>query len=182
MVRILFQALQANGFQIPIDSRVQLPWSHRVLGAPARENCRIVAEGRNIDLRISSIPTLLGEKIEVPADLVVLATGMVPDAADGEAIRQVAEALDIVHKVGYIHRDVCPRNLLLTGDGETCKLDNVTMNMPLVAARMAMSRFRSSSPNTSSTTHGPSSAAPTTPITGLSFVILSSGSHLLRVH
>lgn len=31
-------------------------------------------------------------------------------------IRQVAEALSTVHSLGFIHRDVCPRNLILTGD------------------------------------------------------------------
>lgn len=45
-------------------------------------------------------------------------------------IRQVAEALDVVHKVGYIHRDVCPRNLILTGDHETCKLTDFGLTVP----------------------------------------------------
>jgi quinone-modifying oxidoreductase, subunit QmoB len=49
-------------------------------------------------LRVLAENTLLGEKIEVPADLVVLATGMVPDAADGEAIRKVSEARAIIAK------------------------------------------------------------------------------------
>jgi len=37
-------------------------------------------------------------------------------------IRQVAEALQAVHEAGYIHRDVCPRNLMLTGYSESVKL------------------------------------------------------------
>lgn len=45
-------------------------------------------------------------------------------------IRQVAEALDIVHKVGFIHRDVCPRNLILTGDGEVLKLTDFGLSLP----------------------------------------------------
>lgn len=36
--------------------------------------------------------TMLGEEIEVKVDLVVLATGMVPNAADGEAIRLLEDA------------------------------------------------------------------------------------------
>jgi quinone-modifying oxidoreductase, subunit QmoB len=36
--------------------------------------------------------TMLGKNIQVKADLVVLATGMVPNAADGEAIREYEEA------------------------------------------------------------------------------------------
>ncbi len=42
--------------------------------------------------------TLLGEKIQVEADLVVLATGMVPQAADSEAIRQLRDAHGIIEK------------------------------------------------------------------------------------
>ncbi len=52
----------------------------------------------NGGLKVLAEHTLLGEKIEVPADLVVLATGMVPDAADGEAIRKVGEARAIIAK------------------------------------------------------------------------------------
>jgi quinone-modifying oxidoreductase subunit QmoB len=36
--------------------------------------------------------SLLGDEVEIPADLVVLATGMVPVSADGEAIRQLRDA------------------------------------------------------------------------------------------
>ena len=51
-------------------------------------------------------------------------------------IRQVAEALDVVHKVGYIHRDVCPRNLLMTGDSETCKLTDFGLSLPALGPFM----------------------------------------------
>ncbi len=36
--------------------------------------------------------TLLGGSVQIPADMVVLATGMVPNSADGEAIRQLHDA------------------------------------------------------------------------------------------
>jgi quinone-modifying oxidoreductase subunit QmoB len=49
-------------------------------------------------LRVSATNTLLGEKIAIEADLVVLATGMVPVAADGEAIRQLRDAQAVVAK------------------------------------------------------------------------------------
>ena len=42
--------------------------------------------------------TLIGKRIQVEADLVVLATGMVPVAADGEAIRRLSDAKAIVAK------------------------------------------------------------------------------------
>ncbi len=43
-------------------------------------------------LRVTMKDSLLGERVELDADLVVLATGMVPNAADGEAIRQLRDA------------------------------------------------------------------------------------------
>ena len=49
-------------------------------------------------LRVNVENTLLGPSIEVEADLVVLATGMVPVAADGEAIRKVRDAKRILNK------------------------------------------------------------------------------------
>jgi len=45
-------------------------------------------------------------------------------------LRQVAEALDAVHQAGFIHRDVCPRNLMLTADGETLKLTDFGLSVP----------------------------------------------------
>jgi len=45
-------------------------------------------------------------------------------------LRQVAEALDAVHQAGFIHRDVCPRNLMLTADGETLKLTDFGLTVP----------------------------------------------------
>jgi serine/threonine-protein kinase len=51
-------------------------------------------------------------------------------------IRQTAEALAEVHDAGFIHRDICPRNLLLTGDKETCKLTDFGLSVP--ATRLFM--------------------------------------------
>ena len=45
-------------------------------------------------------------------------------------IRQAAEALAAVYDAGFIHRDVCPRNLLLTGDGESLKLIDFGLTVP----------------------------------------------------
>jgi quinone-modifying oxidoreductase subunit QmoB len=43
-------------------------------------------------LRVGMKDSLLGEHVEIDADLVVLAVGMVPNSADGEAIRQLRDA------------------------------------------------------------------------------------------
>jgi quinone-modifying oxidoreductase, subunit QmoB len=49
-------------------------------------------------LRVNAEHTLLGERIQVEADLVVLATGMVPVASDGEALRRYQDAKAVVAK------------------------------------------------------------------------------------
>lgn len=57
-----------------------------------------VEESDDHNLILDVEDTLLGEHIRVEADLVVLAVGMVPAAADGEAIRRFRDARAIVEK------------------------------------------------------------------------------------
>jgi len=45
-------------------------------------------------------------------------------------IRQLAEAVAAVHERGFLHRDICPRNLLLSGDGEGLKLIDFGLSVP----------------------------------------------------
>ncbi len=45
-------------------------------------------------------------------------------------IRQMAEALNYVHKSGYIHRDICPRNYICTKDMKTIKLIDFGLTVP----------------------------------------------------
>ena len=45
-------------------------------------------------------------------------------------IRQLAEALQVVHDKGFIHRDICPRNLLFTGDANILKLTDFGLTVP----------------------------------------------------
>jgi len=54
----------------------------------------VTAVARNGDggLKITARDTMVGEEIEVDVDLVVLAAGMLPNAADGEAIRLLEDA------------------------------------------------------------------------------------------
>jgi quinone-modifying oxidoreductase subunit QmoB len=51
-----------------------------------------VAQGPNGKIAVMVNDTLLGESIVLHADLVVLATGLVPNSADGEAIRALEDA------------------------------------------------------------------------------------------
>ncbi len=49
-------------------------------------------------LEVEAENTLLGDRIRIEADLVVLATGLVPAAADGEGIRKLTDAKAIIEK------------------------------------------------------------------------------------
>ena len=57
-----------------------------------------VKEASGNDLVVDVEDTLIDKHIQVEADLVVLATGMVPNAADGEAIRKFRDAQGVVAK------------------------------------------------------------------------------------
>jgi eukaryotic-like serine/threonine-protein kinase len=45
-------------------------------------------------------------------------------------IRQMLEAIDAVHKAGYIHRDICPRNFIVSPDGTSLKLIDFGLTVP----------------------------------------------------
>jgi len=51
-----------------------------------------VERTQSAELAITVMNSSLGERIVLNADLVVLATGMVPNSADGEAIRALEDA------------------------------------------------------------------------------------------
>ncbi len=45
-------------------------------------------------------------------------------------IRQMADSLVFVHKQGFIHRDVCPRNFICTADIKTIKMIDFGLTVP----------------------------------------------------
>lgn len=47
-----------------------------------------------------------------------------------ELIRQMGQALDVVHKAGFIHRDVCPRNFIVAPDCKSLKLIDFGLTLP----------------------------------------------------
>ena len=52
------------------------------------------------------------------------------DSRHVELIRQAAQALDAVHEAGFIHRDVCPRNFIVSPDGQNLKLIDFGLTVP----------------------------------------------------
>ncbi len=53
----------------------------------------------------------------------IVRKGVLPVGAACELIRQAAEGLDYVHRLGLVHRDIKPANLMLTRDGVVKILD-----------------------------------------------------------
>ncbi len=51
-------------------------------------------------------------------------------------IKQMADALTYVHKQGYIHRDICPRNFICSPDINHIKLIDFGLTVPATAAFM----------------------------------------------
>lgn len=47
-----------------------------------------------------------------------------------QLIRQMAEALGHVHKMGFIHRDICPRNFICAEDATSLKLIDFGLTLP----------------------------------------------------
>jgi len=68
---------------------------------------------------------------------------------DGRRMRfivQAAEALAAVHQAGFIHRDVCPRNYILTEDRENLKLTDFGLTVPATPPFMQPGK-RTGTPN-----------------------------------
>ena len=45
-------------------------------------------------------------------------------------IRQMTEAIGVVHESGFIHRDICPRNFICSKDGKDLKLIDFGLTLP----------------------------------------------------
>jgi serine/threonine protein kinase len=45
-------------------------------------------------------------------------------------IRDMGESIDYVHKQGYIHRDICPRNFIVANDAKSLKLIDFGLTLP----------------------------------------------------
>jgi len=72
-----------------------------------------VSEEADKGVVVEADDTLLGEKIKLKADMVVLATGMVPRAADGVAIRKYVDAQATLKKedAGQVQKDAAEKDI-----------------------------------------------------------------------
>jgi serine/threonine-protein kinase len=67
---------------------------------------------------------------------VLIAKDPVLDGQRLKLIRQAAEAIGAVHEKGFIHRDICPRNLLLCRTRDEVKLIDFGLAVPATKAFM----------------------------------------------
>jgi serine/threonine-protein kinase len=76
-------------------------------------------------------PYIVMEYLDGPGlNSLVVARSPSLDAHRLTLLRQAAEALGAVHKAGYIHRDVCPRNYVVSRDTKTLKLIDFGLAVP----------------------------------------------------
>ncbi len=48
-----------------------------------------------------------------------------------ELIREMAESIDAVHRAGFIHRDICPRNFIVSPECDSLKLIDFGLTVPM---------------------------------------------------
>jgi eukaryotic-like serine/threonine-protein kinase len=63
-------------------------------------------------------------------NMLILNRDPILDGKRHRLFRQMADALDGIHKAGFIHRDICPRNFIVSADGTTLKLIDFGLTLP----------------------------------------------------
>lgn len=80
---------------------------------------------------------LLMEYLDGPGlNAVLQARDSMLDGRRAELVRQMAEALDYLHRQEYIHRDICPRNYICAKDLTSLKLIDFGLTLPATAEFM----------------------------------------------
>lgn len=109
-----------RGLEKPSEGEIALQLKHP----------RIV-ETYEYGLTTAGAPYLMMEFLEGPGmNSLIVGRDKLLDGRRVHYIRLTAEALAAVHAAGFIHRDVCPRNLLLTDHGENLKLIDFGLTVP----------------------------------------------------
>ncbi len=96
---------------------------------------------------IEDAPYLLMEFLEGPnLNMVIASHDQCLESRRARYIYQTAEAIAAIHAAGFIHRDVCPRNLMLTNKREDLKLIDFGLTVPATAEFMQPG-IRTGTPN-----------------------------------
>ncbi|MGN6548162.1 MAG: serine/threonine protein kinase [Aureliella sp.] len=93
---------------------------------------KYIVETLEYGLTTKGAPYLVMELVDGPG-LQTLIHNREAGMLDGKRLNlmgQMAEALSYVHKQGYIHRDICPRNFICTADINTIKLIDFGLTVP----------------------------------------------------
>ncbi len=91
----------------------------------------LIAKTYEYGITNKGLPYLVMEFIDGPGlQLVISERDERIRGKELKLLRQMGEALDYVHKAGYIHRDICPRNYICTQDLETVKLIDFGLTVP----------------------------------------------------
>ncbi len=90
-----------------------------------------IVETYEFGMTTDDAPYLIMEYLEGPnLNTALAAHDPRLDGRRGRFVQQAAEAVAAVHAAGFIHRDICPRNLLMTNGGEDVKLIDFGLTVP----------------------------------------------------
>ena len=97
-----------------------------------------IVETYEYGLTTENAPYLVMEFVDGPGlNSVLVARDPCLDGIRVRLLREAAEAVAAVHAAGFIHRDVCPRNFILTEGGKNLKLIDFGLTVPATREFMA---------------------------------------------
>ncbi|NUQ65824.1 MAG: serine/threonine protein kinase [Pirellulales bacterium] len=108
-----------KGMDKPTEGEIASKFDHRFI-------CKTIQFGKTSE----GSPYLLLELLGASLKYIIGIGEKVLAGRRLKYLRQAGEALETVHKTGFIHRDISPRNFLFTEDGEVLKLTDFGYAVP----------------------------------------------------